>query len=234
MRTTTVIFLLAAASLLACCKKKREEQWKEPTDVRFRMDINRTPAMGGLLVFNGGSFEMGEFTFDGDKQSGQGDDYYFSNTFSGGLTINFHPSSTIPQLDFDIPQGTYNTIRIEFESEGSSGDDHIIVTGEYTHSVSSVVTPVRLELEEIELYSVVATGSGGGQEVTLSTDASYKPIIRLDPVHWFQTVPTIDMDNATTYLVMGVPTIVISDSQNEDIFDLVADRVDEATEVEFD
>lgn len=234
MRTYTLIFVLIMASTLSCCKKKQEEQWKEPTDVRFKFDINRTPMMGGNLIFTGGSFEMGEFTFDGDKQSGQGDDYYFHSTYPGGNNITFSPTSPVPFLDFDIPQGTFTTIRIEFESEGASGDDHIVVIGEYTHSVTSVVTPVRLELEEIELYSVVATGPGGGSQVTLNSNASYTPIIRLDPVHWFQTVPVGDMDNATTYLVSGIPTIVISDSQNEDIFDLVADRVDEATEVEFD
>jgi len=224
---TAVFFALLFSS---SCKKK-EDKWKLPTDVSFRMDINRSTGSGGNLAFTGGTIIIGSFTFDGKRS--QADDVYFSNTYSG-LNIAFDPNSPVAALDFDIPQGTYTKITVGFQTYGDVGDDHIVVTGTYKNSVNDTTYPIRFEFEAEEFYTVISKDASGNSEIILDESVASAATITLDPVYWFQTISTNSLDNATLVNVSGVPTILITDDYNEDIFDLVVDRVDDATDVVFD
>jgi len=227
----TAVFLAFLFTSSSCKKKKEKEKWKLPTDVSFKMDINRSAGSGGNLAFTGGTIILGSFTFDGKRS--QADDVYFSNTYSG-LNIAFDPNNPVVALDFDIPQGTYSKITVSFQTDGKVGDDHIVVTGTYTHSVSGVTSPIRFEFEAEEFYTVISKDASGNSEIILDESVASTATITLDPVYWFQTISTNSLDNATLVSVSGVPTILITDANNEDIFDLVVDRVDDATDVVFD
>lgn len=219
-----VVLLLGFSS---CNKEKKK--WKEPVDVTFRMDVNRTAAMSGDLKFTGGTFSLNKFDFDGKRT--QADDVFFTKSFSGEV-VSFDPNKDIAALDFVIPQGTYSNISVVFVADGE-GDKSIVVEGTYTSS-SSITNPLRLEMEAIEIYTVVATAAGGSNEIVLDKDVASMSTITLDPVLWFQPVSTSLLDNATLVNVSGTPTILINDANNEDIFDLVIDRAEDGAEVVFD
>ncbi|PCH87273.1 MAG: hypothetical protein COB88_05940 [Flavobacteriales bacterium] len=226
-----VVFIALLFTSSSCKKKKEREKWKLPTDVSFKMDINRTVTSGGNLAFTGGTIILGSFTFDGKRS--QADDVFFVNNYSG-LSINFDPNSPVAALDFDIPQGTYSKISVSFQTYGNAGDDHIVVTGTYKNSVTDSIYPLRFEFEAMEFYTVISKDASGSSEIILDESVASTATITLDPVFWFQTISTSALDNATLVNVNGVPTILITDAKNEDIFDLVIDRVDDATEVVFD
>ncbi|PCJ84230.1 MAG: hypothetical protein COA57_09505 [Flavobacteriales bacterium] len=216
--------------LLLCstsCNENRKK-WKQPTDVSFRMDVNRSPASNGNLVFNGGIIVLERFEFDGKRE--QGEDVYFRNDYDE-LNISFDSNTSIAELDFDIPQGTYTKIEIEIETDSES-DISILVEGDYT-TTTGTTYPLRLELESVEIYTVVATDAGGSTEIILDTDVPATSVIMLDPAHWFGTVSASMLDDADLTDVDGAQTILINDETNEDIFDEIEDRMDEATEVIF-
>ena len=226
------IFFALIFTSSSCKKKKEKEKWKLPTDVSFKMDINRSATSGGNLAFTGGIIILGNFTFDGQRT--QGDDSYFTNSYSTGLNIAFDPNNPVTALDFDIPQGTYTKITVSFNTYDNGGDGQIVITGAYINSVTGISNPIRFEFEAIEYYAVIANDASGSSEIILDESIPTSAIITLDPVHWFQVVSVNALDNATLVDVSGIQTILINDANNEDIFDLVVDRVEDATEVEFD
>lgn len=230
MKNHFCIILTVLSLLVMNACEKDKDKWKEPADVAFKMDVNREEAINGNLKFTGGTIVLREFSFDGKRI--QGEDYYFEKSFEGGLTVAFDPNKGIPELDFDIPQGNYTKITIEFEIE-SNGNNSIVVEGSYT-TTGGITYPLRLELEEIEIYTVIAKDGSGSSEIVLQKDITTNALIKLDPVYWFGTVSTSMLDNADLVSVGGVMTILINDANNENILDKVEDQIDEATEVVFD
>lgn len=224
----SLLFVLLA-NLSAC---KKEKKWKLPADVQMKMDIHRTAMLGGNLAFTGGYVKIENFTFTGDRQ--EAEDVSFTKNYPGGLHINFDPVNPVSQWNFEIPQGTYNKITISFDTYGEAGDDHLVLNGTYKNSMDLNTYPVRVEIEAEEFYSVMAKSASGGNQVILDKNIKKNGTIKLNPVYWFQLVSVNDMDNATLVNVNSVPTILISDSDNTDIFDLVSDRIDDATEITFD
>lgn len=226
-----ILFLVFTSFFITSCKKKKEaQQWKLPVDVTFKMDVNHTPTMNNNLSFTGGYIVLSEFEFDGQRI--EGDDAYFSKSFSGGLSIPFSGSMGVTDLNFDIPQGTYTKITILFEAEGNGGKS-VVVYGNYTNS-SGTTYPLVLEVEELELYTVIAKNASGSSEIILDKDVASIAKIKLDPVYWFQNVSITMLDNATLVNLNGVQTILINGANNEDIYDIVDDQIDKATNIIFD
>ena len=221
--------LVVASIILFGTSCSKDDKWTLPTDVSFKMDVNRSSLHSGQLNFTGGTFNLTEFEIEGVRT--QSDDIYFQRSFGGGTTISLN-NNVIPSLDFDIPQGTYTKIEMAFEAE-ANGDKSITIQGFYTNS-SSTTYPLLLEIEEIELYSVIAKNSLGNSQIILSEDIASQVRIEIDPVYWFQSVSTTMLDNATLVNVGGNPTILINDSYNGDILDIVDDQIDKGTDIVFE
>lgn len=217
-----LLILLLVLFSISCKKNKK---WKIPTDVKFKMDINRSTGLSGNLIWTSGNIRVANFTFDGKRD--QGGDVYFTKEYSSGLNVFFDPNNPVSEWDFDIPQGTYSQIKVSYKTHGNPGDKHIVVTGTFTNSVNNNVYPVQFEFEAEEYYSVVAKSSSGSTKIVLNKDVASTATIKADPVYWFQTVSTNMMNNATLTNVNGNPTIVISDASNGDIYDAVRDRMDD-------
>lgn len=220
-----IFVILFISSMLSFCKKK--DQWKLPTDVAFKMDINRTVSSNGKLEFTKGVITLASFNFEGKRE--QGDDVYFSKSFSNGLNIVFDPNTTISELDFDIPQGTYNKIAISFETSDDYGDESIIVEGTYIHTNGSLY-PIKFEFNDSEYFSIIAKSVSGNSQIILNQNVASFAKIKLNPLHWFQVISTSMLDNADLVDINGVSTIVVSEDENENIYNLVVDRIDESSE----
>lgn len=217
--------LMVALFVILCASCKKDKKWKIPTDVTFKMDINRSAGLSGNLVWTSGNIMIANFIFDGKRD--QGGDVYFTRDYPSGLNVFFDPNNPVPAWDFDIPQGTYTQINVSYKTYGSPGGKHIVVEGSYTNTTNSNIYPVKFEFEAEEFYNVVAKTSSGSTQIVLSKDVSSTATIKADPVYWFQTVTTSMMDNATLVTVNGNPTILINDATNEDIYDAVRDRMDD-------
>jgi hypothetical protein len=191
------------------------------------MDITRNPTVSGQLTINGGHFIMSNFEFSGQRE--KGDDVYFTQDFSGGLTIPFDLNNEISELDFQIPQGSYNSIEIGMRT--SSSGIGILVEGTYTYSGGGTI-PVRFEFTAVEQFEIEAENDGGGN-IILDKDHDSPAKIILDPTHWFSPVPVSYFENATITNVSGTNTILIDSNTNEDIYDIVLDRLEETAAVIF-
>ena len=218
-----IVFLIS--SFISC-----KNEWKLPTEVGFKIDINREPNSDGTLVFTDGEIIIETFEFDGERE--QGDDVYFSKSFEQGLIIPFSSSSVVEELDFDIPQGTYSKIVISFETFDKFDNINIIVNGFYTNSSSERI-PIRFEFTPSEEFDIVAVDYSGSNQIILNKDHPVNAQIEINPIHWFQVVSSSLLDDADLVDINGTQTLLISDDENEDIFDLIIDRLDESLEAVF-
>lgn len=219
--------LLLGFLLLVGCKKS---QWKKPTEVTFMVDISKKEGMNGNLSFSDGQVVIRNITFDGKRT--QADDVYFEADFDNGLKVLLSSSVVNDELVFDIPQGTYSTVRIDFEAERSDVE-LIRVVGKYMNSIGEEF-PIVVEVEEIEFYDRVAKNAQGDVEIDLVAGNPVTAIIQLDPVFWLTTISSSQLDVAQTTIVDGEETILINPEINESLYDIIDDRVGMGAEIIFD
>lgn len=193
------------------------------------VDINRNESMDGNLSFTGGQVVLRAIEFDGKRI--QADDVYFESEQDNGLIVDLSSTNIYNQLLFDIPQGTYSSIRIDFSARRTDFDLNKVV-GNYTNS-SGVQLPIIVELDLIEFSDKIAKTVQGEVEIDLVAGQPTNAIVKLDPIFWFGTISVNQLDNAQTSMVNGVETILINEEINEGLFDIIDDRVSGGVEIIF-
>jgi hypothetical protein len=209
------------------CKKS---ELKKPADVSVKMDINRQQSTSGDLVFTAGYIRLADFSVEGTRQEGA--PVEMSKEFPSGEVITFSPTDFISALYLDIPQGNYTDLDISFNTFDDNDQPTIQVEGTYTNQ-SSQSFPVIFEFESSESFSINGESETAEPIIVLDKNVPAVSFIQFDPVYWFDIVTTNQWNNADLVDIGGTMTILINDSENENIYDVVADRVDEATEATF-
>ena len=138
--------------------------------------------------------------------------------------IDFATGETDPDISFvEIPAGTYNEMEVEIELQDEGDSPAMVLNGSYVDA-EGTSHPVRFEFNSGETFEVEKEGT-----ITFATNESALAQITFDPTAWFAGVSNEQMSNATKD---NDGVIVISETQNANIFDVVADGLDLATEVE--
>jgi len=212
-----------AILLLTGCKKN---ELKKPTDVSIKMDINRNVSPLGHLIFTSGSIFLGSFSIDGERQEGA--PVAFSKSFPQGLNVNFSSTNNISELVFDIPQGNYYELIVSFATLYNNGNNTVLVNGTYT-DLSSTTYPLVFEFKAADVFTLVGEDDEGDATIILDKNISASALIKFDPVYWFGTVSNNLFDNADLITIGGQETILVNSSTNEDIYDVVVDRMEEST-----
>lgn len=220
-------YILWVMPFLFACQKN---ELKKPTDVSFKMDINRAPSTSGALIFDEGTINLAAFDVEGERQ--EGSDVSFSKEFSNGLLVSFDPNQPISEIDFDIPQGVYKSLAISFETFDDNSDITIVCKGSYTNNSGSSI-PLQFEFMSSEYFSMEAEDDSGNSDIVLDKDTPANAFIVFDPIYWFDIVPQNLLENAETSNVNGAQTILINDSYNDNIYEMVVTRVEESTEITF-
>ena len=159
------------------------------------------------------------------------DDVIFNKEFTNGLVIPFNASQSVSELEFTIPQGEYKRVDIGFRTFDDNGDLCILVEGNYTYTAGSSI-PFRFEFYDAEQFRIRAEDNNGGN-ILLDKDVTSPAKIVLDPNHWFQPVPTSYFENADVSNISGTNTILIDKNNNDIIYDIVLDRLDESALIVF-
>jgi len=179
--------------------------------------MNRT--MSASLVFNSGYVVVREVVFDGDRNDGTS----VSITEEKITTIDLINGTANPPFVMDIPAGTYTSVNLGIEIQDETSRPSVVAEGVYTNA-AGVTTPVRFEFNSGEVFEANSVAP-----VTLTQNTAATAKITFDPHVWFSTVTRTQMDNAVK--TNGV--IVISETRNAGIFNIVADRLDNATQAAF-
>ena len=138
--------------------------------------------------------------------------------------IDFATGATTPDISsLLIPAGTYNSVEVEIELQDEGDQPAVVLEGTFTDG-EGVSHPVRFEFNSGETFEIEKEGV-----ITFAADASVLAQITINPHLWFMEVDREQLSLATKN-AQGV--IVISETQNTSIFNIAADGLDLATEVE--
>lgn len=228
MKIKSISILLLLSSFLYSCQD--EQEFKIPVEAAFFMDIQRNPIAGSRLQFDGGHITLESFDFDGRRE--QAENVEFSREYEQGLTVPFTSDTPVESLRFQIPQGNYTSISIEFETFDDFDENNLLIEGSYQNS-DDIRYPLVFALRISERFRIQAKSYSDGKQVIAKKEAPISAYIKLNPLHWFQAVPLSALDKAEIVSWNGVPTILISEDVNEELYDLIEDRLQEGAEAVF-
>jgi len=197
-------------------------KWKKSTVVSFKFEINKDTSTSGHLVFDGGYIIVEQINFLGGRKQGKDVDI----AYNINSKADFATGLTIPLINMDIPQGTYKKIDIDIKVNKKDTEPAILLIGAYINdSLQSI--PLRFEFNSGITFEIEPKSKDGSNEIVLIEDIPATSTIIFDPVYWFDTVTKAILDSAAKEDINGIPTILISINNNDNIFSLIVPRLDE-------
>lgn len=219
--------LLVVITFSSCEKKK----WKKPTDVSFGFRLNSNSG-NGLIKFSSGYFLLSRIDFSGDRNQGSSP-VEFSKDYEPNSQIYFNPNVLSGSISFDIPQGTYTKIDMKVRTEEQQNNaPTLIIYGTYINTISDTIA-VRFEFTSGESFEIQGVNSSGGTEILLMEDKPSSTSIIFNPKYWFDVVPQSMLESATIVLESNIQTMIINESDNDDIYQLVVGRIKDGNELIF-
>ncbi|MEB2781272.1 hypothetical protein U3A58_12790 [Algoriphagus sp. C2-6-M1] len=182
--------------------------------------LNRQTSSGSF-VFTDGFITLTAMEFEAESKN---DLESVEFEFEQRVVIDFATGVPTPDIrGIAIPAGTYEEVSIEVELFDETDDPSVVLNGTYT-APDGTDHPLRFEFNSGETFEVEREGT-----IVFTQNQSAIAEITFDPSVWFAGVTDELMADATKNLD-GI--IVISESRNSEIFDIVADGLDLATELE--
>jgi len=175
------------------------------------------------LSFSSGTITLREVQFEVETDE---DSVEVNFNLEAITEIDFATGETNPDISYaKIPAGTYNAMEVEIELQDEGDAPSVILNGTFV-DVEGVSHDIRFEFNSGETFEVEKEG-----KITFETNQTALAQVTIDPTAWFAEVTAAQLSSATKN-DNGI--IVISSTQNTDIFDIAADGLDMATEVEIE
>lgn len=225
MKKKNYLFTAAIAGLfvasITSCKK-------EPATGTIAFQMSKSTAnvsqrsTPSTLQFTSGHVIISEIEFEGDRK-GKGD---VSISHEQITKIDLATGVSTSPINIAIPAGVYSSVELEVEilDDDNTHPLAILAEGTYTDSNNKVI-PIRFESNSDEEFEASTNA-----EVTIKPGTSPIANIVFDPLEWFSTITTAQLDNAKKNS-NGV--IVISENMNTDIYETVVDKLDDKTKIIF-
>lgn len=175
----------------------------------------------GSLTFTTGYIAIGKLEFEAEADN---DSIEIEFELEQNTIIDFATGFTTPDIsNIYIPAGTYEEVEVEIELREESEEPAILLYGTYT-TPDGVQHDIRFEFSSEESFEVEREGV-----ILLEEHQVAVAEITFDPVAWFAEVTDENLENATKETD---GTIVVSSSQNVEIYGIVADGLELASEME--
>jgi hypothetical protein len=173
---------------------------------------------GNFLVFTSGFITIREIQFEAET-----DNDSIEVNLEQVTKIDFATGVSTPDISgLMIPAGTYREVEVEIELQDDGDQPAVVLNGSFTDG-EGVNHPVRFEFNSGETFEVAREGAitfGGGE--TILAQVTFNPHI------WFAGISNEQLKSA---LKNAQGVIVISSTHNTNIFDIVADGLDLATDL---
>lgn len=189
--------------------------------VKTAFPFNGRVATTNSLAFSSGTIVLSQVRFEGESASGFTEVKFEQEK---DVTVDFATGATTPDISAAaFPPGTYRSVDVELELQDSGTKPAVVLNGTFTDGEGRQ-HPLRFEFNSAETFEVEKEGT-----IVFAEGQSAVAQVTFNPVAWFAGVSAEQL-SAATKDAQGV--IVISSTQNANIFDVVADGLDLATEIE--
>lgn len=222
LKFSVIAFGLAVTFFLQGCSEDEVSQAQvqlnfKPVNTSQSISAGRIKA--NSLEFTEGSIRIASVQFEAETDSDS-----IEVNWEQNVVMDFATGVTTPDLSaLTFPRGTYREVEVEVELLDENSVPSIVIYGTFTDS-NNGTHPIRFEFNSGETFEVEKEG-----RITFGEGAHVVSNVTFNPVAWFIEVSSAELELATKD-PSGV--IVISSTQNTKIFNIVADGLDVATEVE--
>lgn len=224
------IFPLMLGSLvwLSACDDDSDIVPQAQVGVSFNTVTAAAPVNGRLastnsLSFTSGTIILSKVRFQGESGA---DSLEVEFELEQEVQVDFATGATSPDIStVAFRPGTYEEIEVELELRDGNSVPAIVLNGTFTDA-GGQAHPVRFEFNSSETFEVEREGT-----ITFAEGQSAVAQVTFNPAAWFAGVSAEELSAATKN---GEGVIIISSTQNTDIFDTVADGLDLATDVEIE
>ena len=222
-KSLAITFL--SIGLLTACDKSDETS--NPT-VSFNFNTVNTAssvpaartASANTLAFTSGTITLSRIEFEADLANGDSIEARLDQT----VVIDFATGETNPSLpNLVFPVGNFVESSVELELLDENNIPSVILEGTFVDGQGQS-HPVRFEFNSGETFEVEKEGV-----YAFEAGKSIVAEVTFDPSVWFMGVSGEMLEAATKN---GQGVIVISETSNPEIFDIAADGLDLATEIE--
>ena len=227
-KTTKYLFLLLLATAvfgLSSCKKK----WKQPTEVSFKFQLNGN-SNAGPVKFTNAYLLLNKVSVSADRK--QSPPHVDLQQQLNNLALNFSttPSSTV--FKFDVPQGTYSNFNLKYETSTNQSGYSMLINGTYIDSTGNTLA-LQFVFSAADVMNLNAKNNSGGNEIVLVEGHPTTATINLNPNYWFAAISSDMLDEADQETINGVQTITIDFDTNDDLYNLIANRIKEGNQCIF-
>lgn len=254
--------ILLLACLAIMCWSCAKDDFTKPVGVNLQMEIqnqevgiNQRTKLNSIHIERG-RYLLSEVEFRGYRENGE--DYFFEKEFEPGLEASMVTGSPATALNFDMPQGLYKRISISLkvvkntdsgeddeqeEEDDAEGEDDrddkafdenasLILYGTYTNARDQQI-PLIFVYNYDDSFEFTARADNAQEAIMVGNGEQANASLSFNPSYWLQLINSRMLESARLTSVDGVSTIILSDKQNEHIFDLLASRIKDASALSF-
>lgn len=251
MKNLSFILLLCAGLMLLLPSCSKDELTK-PTKVALQMELGSQEHDIGARMKAGSRFtkknniriesiqyRISGIEFEGYRENGE--NYFFSREFEQDMVVDVKAGGSAPILDFDMPQGLYERISIALQVKTTSPTGGttpynegaaIIMQGNYM-TPQDIAIPFIFVYDFDEVFNHTAKNTGGANEIAVKQSQATIASVSFDMPYWFQLTNARMLQSASLSLVDGQPSIIISENNNEHIFNLLSSRIKNVKQLTF-
>jgi hypothetical protein len=222
LKSKCIVLCMALGLFLQSCT----EDEASPAQVQLKFNpVNTEEAISAGRIkansvkFTDGSIKIAEIQFEAETDSDS-----IEINWEQNVVMDFATGLTSPDLSsLTFPAGTYREVEVEIELLDENNEPSIVINGTFVDS-NDITHPIRFEFNSGETFEVEKEGT-----ITFGEGDRVLSHVTFNPGAWFAEVSSAELEAATKD---GSGVIVISSTQNSKIYDIVADGLDVATEVE--
>lgn len=246
------------------CWSCSKDEYTKPVGINLQMEIeNHEVGITERVEVNSihieeGRYLLSEVEFKGYRESGE--DYFFEKEFEQGLEAPMAAGMPYTAFYFDMPQGLYERISISLKVKKGAGGDQtdddgddngdddenddendslfdknasLILYGTYTNARAQRI-PLIFVYNYDDTFDYTAKAANAEEVIMVGNDQQVSASLRFNPSHWLQLINSRMLESADLKPVNGVETIILSEEQNSQIFDVLASRIKSASALSFE
>ncbi len=234
-----ILFIVLSALLISgACSK---DPLTQPSNVSFEFTMNGfdlsddkaniiltdpqsnnpgTPGASNHFIIDHGTLTIASLEFEGRREQGQ--DVFFESDLGQAIVANLSDGTTSVPVRFDIPQGVYNRLEVVLNL-GENEQAPLVLHGRLTKGPMQDY-PVRFEYRFTERVRIKGRGRQN-QQIVLQADKQSLARIELQAENLFRLINMGMIMNATIVNEGGQDVILIDNTNNLPIFNMIANRL---------
>lgn len=215
-------FVFIVLTVIIGCTACQKAELKKPVEVNFSLKMEQDNSAQGLKM-SWGEICLTKFDVIGDRAVGE--DISFMRSFENGLISDMNGSGEVVELDYDLPQGEYESVEIWAECQSLNLSHSLMLTGKYVDGSNSF--NVRFETAESIDFLILGCNEDEVGPILFDKSMAKKVTVGFDVDYWFEEIDEDMWEDADRIVEGNQVVILINQSNNLEIYQSVITRIPE-------